>query len=87
MRILKLKQLIFDLGYSYSQIKDPNKGLSFENKGKLNMRLGLNNFSADDVVNKLSQKDLELIFKYFGEDKDSKIISKKIVNQRLKNQI
>ena len=83
----KIKAIIFDLGYSYTQIKDPNKGLSFENKGKLNMRLGLNNFSANDVVNKLGQKDLELIFKYFGEDKDSRIISKKIVDQRLKNNI
>ena len=83
----KIKAIIFDLGYSYTQIKDPNKGLSFENKGKLNMRLGLNNFSANDVVNKLGQKDLELIFKYFGEDKDSRIISKRIVDQRLKNNI
>ena len=48
------------------------------------MRLGLNNFSANEVINKLSQKDLELIFKYFGEDKDSKIISKKLFDQRLK---
>ena len=46
------------------------------------MKLGLNTFSADDVVNKLSQKDLELIFKYFGEDKDSKIISKRIVQSK-----
>ena len=83
----KIQAIIFDLGYSYTQIKDPNKGLSFENKGKLNMRLGLNNFSANDVVNKLGQKDLELIFKYFGEDKDSRIISKRIVDQRLKNNI
>ena len=51
------------------------------------MRLGLNNFSADDVVNKLGQKDLELIFKYFGEEKDSKIISKKIINQRIKSKL
>ena len=51
------------------------------------MRLGLNNFSADDVVNKLSQKDLELIFKYFGEEKDSKIISKRIVDQRIKSNL
>ena len=83
----KVKAIIFDLGYSYTQIKDPNKGLSFENKGKLNMRLGLNNFSANDVINKLGQKDLELIFKYFGEEKDSRIISKRIVDQRLKNNI
>ena len=42
------------------------------------MKLGLNNFSANEVINKLSQEDLELIFKYFGEDKDSRIISKKL---------
>ena len=38
---LKLKNenirgVIFDLGYSYTQIKDPKKGLSFDNTGKLN---------------------------------------------------
>ena len=83
----KIKAVIFDLGYSYTQIKDPKKGLSFESTGALNMRLGLNNFSADDVVNKLDQKDLELIFKYFGEEKDSKIISKKIIKQRIKSKL
>ena len=68
----KVQGIIFDLGYSYTQIKDPKKGLSFESKGKLNMKLGLNSFSADEVINKLDQKDLELIFKYYGEEKDSK---------------
>ena len=83
----KIKAIIFDLGYSYTQIKDPNKGLSFESKGNLNMRMGLNNFSANEVINKLGQKDLELIFRYFGEDKDSRIISKKIVEQRVKSNL
>ena len=83
----KIKAIIFDLGYSYSQIKNPNKGLSFESKGNLNMKLGLNDFSANEVINKLCQKDLELIFKYFGEDKDSKIISKKIVRERAKSNL
>ena len=82
-----IKAIIFDLGYSYTQIKDPKKGLSFESKGKLNMKLGLNTFSADEVINKLDQKDLELIFKYFGEEKDSKLISKKIVEHRLKSNL
>ena len=82
-----IKAIIFDLGYSYTQIKDPKKGLSFESKGKLNMKLGLNSFSADEVINKLDQKDLELIFKYFGEEKDSKLISKKIVEHRLKSNL
>ena len=30
-----IKGVIFDLGYSYSQIKDPKKGLSFETDGRL----------------------------------------------------
>ena len=79
---LKVKGIIFDLGYSYTQIKDPKKGLSFENSGSLNMRMGINEFTASDVVNKLDQKDLELIFKFFGDEKKSKLISKKIVLER-----
>ena len=79
---LKIKGIIFDLGYSYTQIKDPKKGLSFENSGLLNMRMGINDFTASDVVNKLEQKDLELIFKFFGDEKKSKLISKKIVLER-----
>jgi len=79
---LKVKGIIFDLGYSYTQIKDPKKGLSFENSGLLNMRMGINEFTASDVVNKLEQKDLELIFKFFGDEEKSKLISKKIVLER-----
>ena len=48
----KIKAVIFDLGYSYTQIKDPKKGLSFDSDGDLNMQMGMNNFSAKDVVNK-----------------------------------
>ena len=36
------------------------------------MQMGLNNFSAKDVINKLDIKDLEKIFKFFGEEKESK---------------
>jgi len=80
------KGIIFDLGYSTKQIKDPEKGLSFNNKGKLNMKMGLNDFSADDVVNKLGQKELTKVFRLFGEENSSKIISKKIISFR-KNKI
>ena len=80
-----IKAIIFDLGYSLNQILDPEKGLSFNAQGKLNMKLGLNEFSADDVVNKLDQKDLDKIFRYFGDEKKAKIISKKICEFRKKN--
>ena len=77
-----IKSIIFDLGYSYVQIKDYKKGLSFDSKGDLNMKMGLNDFSAQDVIQKLDQKDLERIFKVFGDEKDSKKIAYKVVKNR-----
>ena len=83
----EVKGVIFDLGYSYTQIKDPKKGLSFESVGSLNMQMGLNNYSAEDAINKLDEKELEKIFKFFGEEKESKFIAKNIIKERLKNKI
>ena len=83
----EIKGIIFDLGYSLNQIKDLSRGLSFDSKGDLNMKMGLNDFSAKDVINKLDQKELEQIFKYFGEEKNSKLISKKIVVERQKKDL
>ena len=51
----RVKAIIFDLGFSYIQIKDLTRGLSFNSTGPLDMRMGLNNFSASDVVNNLNQ--------------------------------
>jgi 16S rRNA (cytosine1402-N4)-methyltransferase len=82
-----VKGIIFDLGYSYVQIKDPKKGLSFDSKGSLNMQMGLNNYSAEDVVNKLEEKELDKIFKFFGEEKESKFIARNIIKERSKKKI
>ena len=89
---LKLKNenvrgVIFDLGYSYTQIKDPKKGLSFETVGELNMKMGINDFSAKEVINTLDENELEKIFKYFGEEKESKRISHNIVEDRKSREI
>ena len=48
-----VKGVVFDLGYSYTQVKDPKKGISFSSSGELNMMMGLNNFSANEAVNNL----------------------------------
>ena len=77
-----IKGIIFDLGYSYNQIKDPTKGLSFNSVGELNMQMGLNDFSAREVINKLNEEELEKIFKFFGEEKESKRIAKNIIQER-----
>ena len=92
LKNLKLKDenirgVLFDLGYSLNQMKDYKKGLSFNSEGQLNMKLGLNDFSAKDVINRLEFNDLQKIFKYFGEEKDAKRIANKIINERLKHEI
>ena len=89
---LKLKNedvrgIVFDLGYSLIQMKDMNKGLSFNSSGDLNMKLGLNEFSAKDAINKLDLKDLEKIFKFFGEEKEAKKIASRIIIERKKQNI
>ena len=82
-----IKGIVFDLGYSFTQIKDPEKGLSFNSQGDLNMRMGLNDFSANEVVNNLEDKELEKILKYFGDEKDAKFISRNIVKERQSKKI
>ena len=78
----EIRGVIFDLGYSFTQIKDQEKGLSFNSLGELNMQMGLNDFSASDAVNKLNAKELEKIFKFFGDEKEAKRISLRIVQKR-----
>jgi len=82
-----IKGVIFDLGYSYTQIKDPKKGLSFETIGELNMKMGINEFSAKEAINILDKKELAQIFKYFGEEKDSNRIAHNIVEDRVTRKI
>ena len=82
-----IKGIIFDLGYSYTQIKDPKKGLSFDFSGELNMRLGINEFSAKEVINKLEERELLNIFKYFGEEIESRKIARNIVEDRKSKEI
>ena len=82
-----IKAVMFDLGYSYTQIKDKKKGLSFDAKGELNMKMGLNGFSASDVINRLDEKEIEKIFKFFGEERESKKIASKVAEVRNKKKI
>ena len=82
-----VKGIVFDLGYSYTQIKDPLKGLSFNHTGDLNMCLGMNEFSAKETVNNLDILDLEKIFKFFGDEIDAKKIAINIGIERKKEEI
>ena len=51
------------------------------------MRMGINEFSAYEVINFLEKKDLEKIFYSFGEEKLSRKIANKIVIERNKHKL
>ena len=80
----KIKGIVYDLGFSLNQINNQDKKISFNSKGRLDMRLGINEFSANEAIHQLSEKNLSLIFKIFGEEKMHKIIAKKIIREREK---
>ena len=79
--------IIFDLGLSSFQIDNPERGFSYRKDGLLKMTMGKNNVTAHDIVNKLDLKDLRNIFNLFGEDKDSGLIAKLIVQKRQDKEI
>ena len=51
------------------------------------MQMGINDFSANDVINKLQAEELEKIFKFFGEEKEAKKIANEIIVVRKKKEI
>ena len=76
------KGIIFDLGLSSLQLSDEERGFSFESKNSLNMEMGLNRYSAYEIVNNLDKEYLGHIIKILGDEKDGKIIANKIDKYR-----
>ena len=79
--------IIFDLGLSSLQLFDFKRGFSFNSKEEPDMRMGLNENSAKDVLNNLDAKTLSSIFKLLGEEKESSRISRNIVKERQQSPI
>ena len=79
---LNPRAVIFDLGLSSFQLSDKERGFSFESKNFLNMEMGINEYSAYDVINTLDKEHLATIIKVLGEEKDGKIIANKIDKYR-----
>jgi len=75
--------VLFDLGVSSLQLETGNKGFSFSNEGRLDMRFDTRQkLTAHEVVNLYAEKDLvEAIFR-FGEDRNARRIAGAIVNGR-----
>ena len=81
------RAIIFDLGLSSFQLADHQRGFSFKSNGFLSMQMGINKYSAYDVVNTLDKQYLTSIIKILGEEKDGRIIADKIVKYRTKKPI
>ena len=83
----KVRGIIFDLGLSSLQLADEKRGFSFNSKRSLSMEMGLNEYSAFEVVNNLEKKKLFNLIKILGEEKEAKAIVNQIVKYREKKTI
>lgn len=74
--------VLADLGVSSHQLDEPSRGFSFHNDAPLDMRMSIEGTSARDVVNTLSQSELQKIIFDYGEEKFAPSISRAIVKAR-----
>ena len=74
--------VIFDLGLSSIQLNDFDRGFSFKSNKKLNMTMGINEISALEAINNLSEINLKLVIKILGDEKEASKIAKNIVKYR-----
>ena len=81
--VYKIDGALFDLGVSSPQLDDEERGFSFHNDAKLDMRMDRDQkLSAYEVINNYSKEELSKIFYKYGEDKFANNIAKKIVEYR-----
>lgn len=75
--------LLADLGFASDQMEDAARGLSFQREGPLDMRLSpAAPQTAADLLASWSERDLADLFWEFGEERFSRRIARRIVEQR-----
>lgn len=83
LNIPKVDGILLDLGISSFQLDDPQRGFSFQTEGPLDMRMDQNGcISAFDLINSLSEKELSLILKDYGQERWHNRIARRIVSRR-----
>lgn len=79
--------ILLDLGVSSYQLDTAERGFSYHKEAPLDMRMSRSGISAEDVVNDFAETELSDIFFRFGEEKFSRKIASRIVNERNKQRI
>lgn len=83
LKINKVDGLLFDLGMSSLQLKNPSRGFSFKNNGPLDMRFDISStLTCEKLVNEAPYAELYRILKDFGEERRASLIARRIVERR-----
>ncbi|MCH4007266.1 MAG: 16S rRNA (cytosine(1402)-N(4))-methyltransferase RsmH [Eubacterium sp.] len=83
-----LNGALLDLGVSSFQLDEPERGFSYMHDAPLDMRMNQqDNFSAWDVVNTYSEKELKQVISKYGEERWAARIAQFIVRERAEHTI
>lgn len=81
--IFNVDGILFDLGLSSMQIDNKDRGFSYMQDSILDMRMNQDQeLTAKDIINSYEYDKLVEIFFKYGEENNSKIIAKKIIQNR-----
>ena len=91
LKIEKIDGVIFDLGMSTMQLEESGRGFSFQRNESLVMNYKSNlessDLTAQDILNKWSEKDIADILYKYGEERYSRKIAKRIIETRERKEI
>ncbi|MCH3955711.1 MAG: 16S rRNA (cytosine(1402)-N(4))-methyltransferase RsmH [Eubacterium sp.] len=83
-----LNGALLDLGVSSFQLDEPERGFSYMHDAPLDMRMNQqDNFSAWDVVNTYSEKELKQVISKYGEERWAARIAQFIVRARAEHPV
>ena len=86
--IEQIDGFLIDIGVSSMQLDEKDRGFSFRFEGPLDMRMDPDSdLTAEQIVNEYSAKELEKIFREYGEEPQARRAADAIVTARKKKRI